>query len=55
MATNRGGRNLAVPDRIWYNLVATGFVAAVSVMNTIYTHYFLPVVMMLPLLLAAIS
>lgn len=31
------------------------YVAAVSVMNTIYTHYFLPVIVMLPILLCAIS
>jgi len=36
-------------------LAIPAYVAAVSVMNTIYTHYFLPVVMMLPLVLAAIS
>ena len=29
------------------------YVAAVSVMNTIYTHYFVPVVMMLPILFSA--
>ena len=29
------------------------YVAAVSVMNTIYTHYFIPVVMMLPILFSA--
>ena len=31
------------------------YVAAVSVMNTIYTHYFLPVVMLSPIVLYAIS
>ena len=36
-------------------LAVPAYVAAVSVMNTIYTHYFLPVVVMLPILLCAIS
>ena len=36
-------------------LAIPAYVAAVSVMNTIYTHYFLPAVIMLPLVLAAIS
>lgn len=36
-------------------LAIPAYVAAVSVMNTIYTHYFLPVVAMLPILLCAIS
>jgi len=31
------------------------YVAAVSVMNTIYTHYFLPVVMLSPIVLCAVS
>lgn len=34
-------------------LAVPAYVAAVSVMNTIYTHYFLPVVMIIPVLLAA--
>lgn len=36
-------------------LAIPAYVAAVSVMNTIYTHYFLPVVAMLPILLCATS
>lgn len=36
-------------------LAMPAYVAAVSVMNTIYTHYFLPVVVMIPLLAAALS
>lgn len=36
-------------------LAIPAYVAAVSVMNTIYTHYFLPVVMVLPLLMSAVS
>ena len=36
-------------------LAIPAYVAAVSVMNTIYTHYFLPAVAMLPILLCAIS
>lgn len=36
-------------------LAIPAYVAAVSAMNTIYTHYFLPVVAMLPILLCAIS
>lgn len=36
-------------------LAVPAYIAAVSVMNTIYTHYFLPVVMMLPILLLAVS
>ena len=36
-------------------LAFPAYVAAVSVMNTIYTHYFLPVVVALPLLMSAIS
>jgi len=31
------------------------YVAAVSVMNTIYTHYFLPVIMLSPIVISAIS
>ena len=34
-------------------LSVPAYVAAVSVMNTIYTHYFLPALVMLPILLAA--
>ena len=34
-------------------LAIPAYVAAVSVMNTIYTHYFLPALAMLPILLAA--
>ena len=41
--------------RILLFLAIPAYVAAVSVMNTIYTHYFLPVVAMLPILLCAIS
>jgi len=41
--------------RIILFLAIPAYVAAVSVMNTIYTHYFLPVVAMLPILLCAIS
>ena len=33
-------------------LAVPAYIAAVSVMNTIYTHYFLPVVMILPILLS---
>lgn len=36
-------------------LAVPAYVAAVSVMNTIYTHYFLPVVAMLPIVLCAAS
>jgi len=36
-------------------LSVPAYVAAVSVMNTIYTHYFLPVIMLSPILLYAIS
>ena len=36
-------------------LAIPAYVAAVSVMNTIYTHYFLPVMAMLPLVISAIS
>ena len=36
-------------------LAVPAYIAAVSVMNTIYTHYFLPVVVMLPILLLAAS
>ena len=35
-------------------LSVPAYIAAVSVMNTIYTHYFLPAVMILPILLSAI-
>jgi len=41
--------------RVVLFLAIPAYVAAVSVMNTIYTHYFLPVVAMLPILLCAIS
>ena len=34
-------------------LAVPAYIAAVSVMNTIYTHYFLPAVMILPILLSA--
>ena len=33
-------------------LAIPAYIAAVSVMNTIYTHYFIPVLMMLPILLS---
>lgn len=36
-------------------LAVPAYIAAVSVMNTIYTHYFLPVVVMLPILSLAVS
>ena len=36
-------------------LAVPAYVAAVSVMNTIYTHYFMPVIVILPLVIAAIS
>lgn len=36
-------------------LSVPAYIAAVSVMNTIYTHYFLPVVVMLPILSLAVS
>lgn len=35
-------------------LAVPAYVAAVSVMNTIYTHYFLPVIMLLPIVLYAV-
>ncbi len=35
-------------------LALPAYIAAVSVMNTIYTHYFIPVVMMLPIVFSAI-
>ena len=41
--------------RLLLFLAVPAYVAAVSVMNTIYTHYFLPVVTMLPVLFCAIS
>ena len=41
--------------RLLLFLAVPAYVAAVSVMNTIYTHYFLPVVTMLPVLFCAMS
>lgn len=41
--------------RLLLFLAVPAYVAAVSVMNTIYTHYFLPVIAMLPVLFCAIS
>ena len=35
-------------------LAVPAYVAAVSVMNTIYTHYFLPVILMLPIIMNAV-
>lgn len=41
--------------RLLLFLAVPAYVAAVSVMNTLYTHYFLPAVTMLPILFCAIS
>lgn len=51
-------RNLAVGrmnGRLLLFIAIPAYVGAVSVMNTIYTHYFLPVVVMIPLLVSAIA
>lgn len=45
-------RNLG---RIILFLSVPAYVAAVSVMNTIYTHYFIPAIVMLPVVLAEIA
>lgn len=41
--------------RIVLFLAAPAYIAAVSVMNTLYTHYFIPAVMLLPAVIAEIA
>ena len=51
----RSAINRCWNGRLILFLAIPAYVAAVSVMNTIYTHYFLPAIVILPILFCAIS